>query len=107
MRSRFLTKVMNGQDEDGPYSVQEVPWTMYFHGAYALHGAYWHDVFGRPRSHGCVNIPPADARWLFHWAKPALPEGWSASFGVRGPHVYITGATPSNVEDEAVAEKQR
>lgn len=97
VRRAFLTKVMNGKDEDGPYSVQEVPWTMYFHGNYALHGAYWHDVFGGTRSHGCVNLPTVDARWLFYWTRP-LPEGWTARTDFKGIHVYVTGKAPLNEE---------
>lgn len=92
----YATKPMNGVDEDGPYQVQEVPWTMFYHGNYAVHGAYWHDVFGQTRSHGCVNLPPVDARWLFQWAKPQLPRGWSVNLKVKGPRVYITGKTPAN-----------
>jgi lipoprotein-anchoring transpeptidase ErfK/SrfK len=60
------------------YSVARVPWVMFFHGDEALHGAYWHDQFGSARSHGCVNLAPRDARWLFEWAPPRLPEGWEA-----------------------------
>jgi hypothetical protein len=61
---------------DGPYSIEDVPWTMYFLGSYALHAAFWHDRFGQPRSHGCVNLAPRDARWLFFWTLPELPSGW-------------------------------
>jgi lipoprotein-anchoring transpeptidase ErfK/SrfK len=50
---------------------------MYFHSGYALHGTYWHDNFGQPMSHGCVNLRTADAQWLFNWAGPALPAGAS------------------------------
>jgi hypothetical protein len=37
----------------------------------ALHGAYWHDKFGFKHSHGCVNLPPADAKWIYNWTTPA------------------------------------
>ena len=60
----------------GPdYEQPNVPYVMYFYGAYSLHGAYWHNDFGRPRSHGCVNLPVADAKWLFYWTEPPLPAG--------------------------------
>ena len=49
---------------------------MYFQGSYALHAAFWHDRFGAVRSHGCVNLAPADAHFLFRWAGPVLPNGW-------------------------------
>ncbi|MFZ5917898.1 MAG: L,D-transpeptidase family protein [Chloroflexota bacterium] len=53
----------------GPgYYLPGVPWTMYYDGSYAIHGTYWHNNFGRPMSHGCVNLPTPDAEWLFHWA---------------------------------------
>lgn len=44
------------------------PWTMYFHGDYAIHGTWWHNQFGTPRSRGCVNLAVEDARWLYSWA---------------------------------------
>lgn len=50
------------------YSLQEVPWTMYFDGDIALHGTFWHDGFGYRASHGCVNLSITDARWLFEWS---------------------------------------
>ena len=62
------------------YSVERVPWVIFFHGDQALHGVYWHDRFGTARSHGCVNLAPRDARWIFEWAPPALPAGWEAVF---------------------------
>ena len=52
------------------YYLEDVPWTMYFNGQFALHGAYWHDKFGLRHSHGCVNLTPKDALWLFNWTTP-------------------------------------
>lgn len=57
-------------DADDPYFVEHVPWTMYFRDHYAIHGAYWHDVFGTPRSHGCVNLSPADAAYVYSVVAP-------------------------------------
>ncbi len=75
--SKHISTTMDGNSaSDGNYSIQDVPWTMFFHGSYALHGAFWHRNFGSVRSHGCINMGPTDARWLFHWATPFLPEGW-------------------------------
>lgn len=75
--SKHITTTMDGSSAtDGNYSIQDVPWTMFFSGSYALHGAFWHRSFGAVRSHGCVNLGPSDARWLFHWTTPHLPEGW-------------------------------
>ena len=60
----------------GPgYYLPEVPYTMYFYGGYALHGTYWHDNFGQPMSHGCVNLESGNAEKLFEWAGPVVPPG--------------------------------
>jgi lipoprotein-anchoring transpeptidase ErfK/SrfK len=61
---------------DGPteqWNVAAVPWTMTFRKNFALHGTYWHDGFGRARSHGCVNLAPADAHRLFEFVTAATP----------------------------------
>jgi lipoprotein-anchoring transpeptidase ErfK/SrfK len=55
---------MRGIDYDTP----DVPWTMYYDGGFAIHGAYWHDNFGTPVSHGCVNLRVPEAKALFEWA---------------------------------------
>lgn len=48
----------------GRYHIKDVPHVMYFFEGYAIHGAYWHNNFGRVASHGCVNVPLASAEWL-------------------------------------------
>lgn len=68
-------------DKDDVYSVADVPWTMFYDGNYALHTSYWHDGFGGPRSHGCINLAPRDARLLFAWSSPDVPPGWSSVYG--------------------------
>jgi lipoprotein-anchoring transpeptidase ErfK/SrfK len=56
-------------DMAGPgYYLPSVPYVMYFYQGYGLHGTYWHDNFGTPMSHGCVNLRTEDAAWLFDWA---------------------------------------
>lgn len=56
-------------DMSGPgYYLPDVPYTMYFYKGYSFHGTYWHDNFGTPMSHGCVNMRTSDAQWLFEWA---------------------------------------
>jgi len=53
----------------GPgYYLPDVPYIMYFYGSYGLHGTYWHNNFGTPMSHGCVNLRTDDAGWLYNWA---------------------------------------
>jgi LysM repeat protein len=61
------TRMKGGQGADA-YDIPDVPYTMYFYADYALHGAYWHNSFGTPQSHGCVNLTPQDAKWLYDWA---------------------------------------
>jgi lipoprotein-anchoring transpeptidase ErfK/SrfK len=81
IREKHVTTTMDGDvASDGPYSIEDVPWVMYFQGSYALHGAFWHDQFGRMRSHGCVNMAPEDARTVFAWTDPPLPAGWHGVF---------------------------
>ena len=60
------------------YAIQDVPWVQFFKGSYGFHAAFWHNDFGRRRSHGCINLSPADARYLFHFTQPILPPGWNA-----------------------------
>ena len=55
-------------DRSDFYYLEDVPWTMYYDQARALHAAYWRIMFGYPQSHGCVNLSPGDANWLFDWA---------------------------------------
>jgi len=53
----------------GPgYHLTNVPYTMYFYKGYGLHGTYWHNNFGTPMSHGCINLSIPDAEWLYYWA---------------------------------------
>lgn len=79
--AKAATTTMKSQPyEDKGYYVHRVPWVLFFQAHNALHAAYWHDRFGTKKSHGCVNLSPLDARRMFEWATPPLPDGWS---GVR------------------------
>lgn len=62
------TELMRNNDPSDFYYIQDVPWTMYFDEARALHGAFWRTGFGYPQSHGCVNLSVGDSHWLFNWA---------------------------------------
>ena len=56
-------------DMSGPgYYLPSVPYVMYFYKGYGLHGTYWHNNFGTPMSHGCVNLRTDEAGWLFDWS---------------------------------------
>ncbi|HEX7672087.1 MAG TPA: L,D-transpeptidase, partial [Polyangiaceae bacterium] len=69
--------------------LRDVPYVQYFKEGYALHAAYWHDAFGTPRSHGCVNLSPLDARWLFSWTEPSVPSAWHGAMSNHGTLVSI------------------
>ena len=78
------TETMRNSDPTDFYYLDNVPWTMYFDKARALHGAYWRTRFGYPQSHGCINLSVGDAHWLYNWA-------------VEGDWVFVhdpTGLTP-------------
>jgi len=70
-----LGKMSGGEDDSDRYYVEDVPWHMYFYKSYGLHASYWHDFFGLPNSHGCVNLAPKDALWLFEWTRPRANKG--------------------------------
>ncbi|HEY0251732.1 MAG TPA: L,D-transpeptidase, partial [Kofleriaceae bacterium] len=100
-------KGLNGED---PYSVATVPWTQFFspEKGLALHTAYWHDAFGTRRSHGCVNLAPRDARWLYFWSDPQMPPGWTMSAGVvelPGSLVRVRSKDDPNPETKGYAKK--
>lgn len=63
----YLKYVSNKMSGPG-YYLPDVPYIMYFYGSYGLHGTYWHNNFGTPMSHGCVNLRTEDAGWLYDWA---------------------------------------
>jgi lipoprotein-anchoring transpeptidase ErfK/SrfK len=111
VREKHVSATMdNDTATDGPYSIEDVPWIMYFDGSTALHGAFWHSRFGHERSHGCVNMTPHDAHELFGWVGPTLPEGWH---GIRATEanpgtrvlVHDDGKTPEESKESAKARK--
>ncbi len=76
IRDKHVTTTMDANEVDNKFELRDVPWVQYFEAGYALHAAYWHDEYGTPRSHGCVNLSPIDARKVFLWTDPQLPPGW-------------------------------
>jgi lipoprotein-anchoring transpeptidase ErfK/SrfK len=68
---------MSNDGEEGaghPYDLPGVPWVSFFTGTgISFHGTYWHNDYGQPRSHGCVNLTPADAKFIYRWTRPAVP----------------------------------
>jgi lipoprotein-anchoring transpeptidase ErfK/SrfK len=87
----FTTKMDNLEKEDVEkhYALEDVPWVQFFDKAVALHGVFWHHDLGHIHSHGCVNLAPIDARWLYAFTSPHLPIGWTA--------VYPTKSEPGTV----------
>ncbi|OKH39323.1 hypothetical protein NIES2119_06160 [[Phormidium ambiguum] IAM M-71] len=67
------TKHVSGRMRGPGYNVPYVPYIMYFSGGYAIHGAYWHNRFGTPVSHGCVNLRVSEAEKVFQWASVGTP----------------------------------
>ena len=95
---------------DERYSIDDVPWTEYFSGSVALHGAFWHDRFGLRRSHGCVNLSPYDAHRVFNETWPEVPDGWHGvttdQTGLHASKVYITEKGLTERPTAAVAEPE-
>ncbi|HLV68974.1 MAG TPA: L,D-transpeptidase [Polyangiaceae bacterium] len=80
---KHVTTTMDGDGTaagDLPYSIEDVPYAMYYYKAYALHGAFWHDNYGTQRSHGCVNLSPLDSKYLFFFADPPVPPGFHGAW---------------------------
>ncbi|MEM9873424.1 MAG: L,D-transpeptidase [Myxococcota bacterium] len=84
IHAKHVSGTMDGDDTtEDAFDLRDVPYIQYFHQGYALHGAYWHDDFGKERSHGCINLSPADAAWLFEWTEPVVPDGWHAALNLN------------------------
>ncbi len=85
IREKHIAVTMDGDGASGdlPYSIEDVPYVAYFKGSYALHGAFWHQNFGREMSHGCVNLAPLDAKHVFQWVEPRVPRGWHGVFSSK------------------------
>jgi lipoprotein-anchoring transpeptidase ErfK/SrfK len=71
IKTKVKAQTMTGGSGAYYYNLPNVKWVQYFYQEYAFHGTYWHNDFGRPKSHGCINMTNADAKWLFDWAGPA------------------------------------
>lgn len=100
--SKLLYTRMEGGSGSDYYNLPNVPHTMFFYNdkvakskGFALHGAYWHNNFGYPMSHGCVNIRPEDAANLFEWANPVSDKKITqATMDNPGTAITISGETP-------------
>jgi len=65
---KIYIRLLSGNMRGPGYFLPDVPYIMYFHKSYGLHGTYWHNNFGTPMSHGCVNLSIGDAAWLYNWS---------------------------------------
>ncbi|WP_437783495.1 L,D-transpeptidase [Sorangium sp. So ce1097] len=84
IHTKHVTVTMDGDEEDeDPFDFRDVPFVQYFTEGFAFHAAYWHDDFGTPRSHGCINLAPLDAAWLFEWTTPEVPAAWHGALSLR------------------------
>jgi hypothetical protein len=91
IHTKHVSSTMDSDAPEDPFDLRDVPYVQYFTGGYALHAAYWHDSFGQPYSHGCINLSPLDARALFHMTSPAVPQAWHGALSLRGGTlVYVS-----------------
>lgn len=104
------TRMAGGNRADGSYyNLPNVPYTMYYSNefvpksdGYSIHGAYWHNNFGHPMSHGCVNMRPADAAKIFYWTNPSAK--WTAYPTPDNPGTLITVYGTANPAETAFAD---
>ncbi|WP_438019974.1 L,D-transpeptidase [Sorangium sp. So ce315] len=90
IHTKHVSITMDSDTAGEEFELRDVPYVQYFEEGYALHGAYWHDKFGRPKSHGCLNLSPEDARRLFFWTEPAVPAGWhGAARSLTGTVIFV------------------
>ncbi|HEX7453653.1 MAG TPA: L,D-transpeptidase, partial [Polyangiaceae bacterium] len=91
IHTKHVTATMDSDEVGDEFDLRDVPYVQYFSEGFAFHAAYWHDTFGTPHSHGCVNLSPIDSRWLFHWTDPPVPQAWHGALSLRGGTlVYIS-----------------
>jgi len=70
---KIISKNMTAGNEQAGYSTPAVPWCTFISGeGVAIHGAFWHNDFGERRSHGCINVRPEEAKWIFRWTTPYI-----------------------------------
>lgn len=90
VHTKYTTVTMDSTAVGEEFELRDVPYVQYFNEGYALHGAYWHDRFGTPKSHGCINLTPEDARRLYFWTEPSVPDGWHGAMkSLTGTILFI------------------
>ncbi len=83
--------MVGGDGQTSYYDLPGVPWTSYINNSgVSFHGTYWHNDYGAPHSHGCVNLTPQDAKWIYRWTRPTVPPGERQVYKPgQGTGVYI------------------
>ena len=91
IHTKHVSTTMSSSEVGEAFELRDVPYVQYFDKqGYAIHGAYWHDRFGMPKSHGCINLAPEDARRVFHWTSPQVPDHWHGALSaLKGTVVFI------------------
>ncbi len=91
IHAKHVATTMESDEVGEEFELRDVPYVQYFDDdGHAIHGAYWHDKFGIPKSHGCINLAPEDARRVFYFTEPSVPDGWHGAFdSLRGTVVFI------------------
>jgi hypothetical protein len=90
IHTKHISATMDSDEVGEEFELRDVPYVQYFESSYALHGAYWHDRFGIPKSHGCINLSPEDARRIFFWTEPTVPAGWhGALLPLKGTLLFV------------------
>jgi lipoprotein-anchoring transpeptidase ErfK/SrfK len=84
IHTKHVSVTMDSDAEGDEFDLRDVPYVQYFREGFALHAAFWHDSFGQPYSHGCVNLSPLDARALFHMTNPPVPQTWHGAMSLLG-----------------------
>lgn len=90
IHTKYVSMTMDSEAVGEEFELRDVPYVQFFEEGFALHGAYWHDVFGMPKSHGCINLAPEDARRLFYWTEPQVPPAWhGAAKSLTGTVIFV------------------
>ena len=76
IRSKHITRAVDNREVQGDFDIADAPWVMEFEPGYALTGMYWGDGVGEAHGFHNVSLTPIDARRIFLWSEPELPEGW-------------------------------
>jgi hypothetical protein len=95
---KIISKNMTAGNAQAGYSTPAVPWNTFISGeGVAIHGAFWHNAFGEKRSHGCINVSPADAKWIFRWTTPHISLAQSEMRMSLPDHGTIVNSTERTI----------